>query len=139
MTRNPSCVVDTNVLISAALSPEGKPNRALRYVISEGTLLASNATFDEFSTRIRRPKFFRYLREEDREDYIALIRSVSRLVEPAERIRECRDPQDDKFLELAVAGHADAIVTGDEDLLVMHPFRGIAIVAPAAFLALVSA
>lgn len=139
MTRNPSCVVDTNVLISAALSPEGKPNRALRYVISEGTLLASNATFDEFSTRIRRPKFFRYLREEDREDYIALIRSVSRLVEPAERIRECRDPQDNKFLELAVAGHADAIVTGDEDLLVMHPFRGIAIVAPAAFLALVSA
>lgn len=139
MTRNPSCVVDTNVLISAALSPEGKPNRALRYVISEGTLLASNATFDEFSTRIRRPKFFRYLREEDREDYIALIRSVSRLVEPAERIRECRDPQDDKFLELAVAGHADAIVTGDEDLLVMHPFRGISIVAPAAFLALVSA
>src|SRR5690606_20551945 len=98
-----------------------------------------NATFDEFSTRIRRPKFFRYLREEDREDYIALIRSVSRLVEPAERIRECRDPQDNKFLELAVAGHADAIVTGDEDLLVMHPFRGIAIVAPAAFLALVSA
>lgn len=139
MTRNPSCVVDTNVLISAALSPEGKPNRALRYVISEGTLLASNATFDEFSTRIRRPKFFRYLREEDREDYIALIRSVSRLVEPAERIRECRDPQDNKFLELAVAGHADAIVTGDEDLLVMHPFRGISIVAPAAFLALVSA
>jgi uncharacterized protein len=46
-------------------------------------------------------------------------------------IRACRDPRDDKFLEVAVYGHADLILTGDADLLALHPFRGIAIVAPA--------
>jgi len=51
----------------------------------------------------------------------------------AERIRACRDPTDDMFLELAVNGTADAIVSGDPDLLTLHPFRGIPILAPAAF------
>lgn len=49
------------------------------------------------------------------------------------RIRACRDPKDDKFLELAVSGNADVIVTGDKDLLALHPFRGIAILTPLDF------
>ncbi len=49
-------------------------------------------------------------------------------------ITACRDPKDDKFLEVAVAGHADIIVTGDKDLLALHPFEGIPIVTPATFL-----
>ncbi len=49
------------------------------------------------------------------------------------RIAACRDPTDDKFLELAVDGQADMIVTGDLDLLVLNPFRGIPIIDPAAF------
>lgn len=49
-------------------------------------------------------------------------------------IRACRDPKDDKFLELAIDGRADAIVTGDQDLLVLHPFRGIAVLTPAEYL-----
>ncbi len=49
------------------------------------------------------------------------------------RIKECRDPTDDKFLELAINGAADVIVSGDEDLLVLDIFRGIPIVTPAAF------
>ncbi|WP_459868116.1 putative toxin-antitoxin system toxin component, PIN family [Endothiovibrio diazotrophicus] len=48
---------------------------------------------------------------------------------------ECRDPKDNKFLELAVAGGASALITGDQDLLALHPFRGIPILAPADFLA----
>ena len=51
-------------------------------------------------------------------------------------ITACRDPKDDKFLTLAVAANADYIVTGDDDLLVLHPFRGIQIIKPAEFLAL---
>ena len=53
-------------------------------------------------------------------------------------MRACRDPDDDKLLELAVNGAADFIVTGDDDLLVMNPFRGIAIVTPAEFLTVVT-
>ena len=49
-------------------------------------------------------------------------------------IRACRDPKDDKFLEVAVHGSADVIVTGDSDLLDLHPFRGIAILTPADYL-----
>ncbi len=51
----------------------------------------------------------------------------------AERVTACRDPTDDKFLELAVNGRADLIISGDADLLVLNPFRGIAIMTPAAF------
>jgi predicted nucleic acid-binding protein len=49
-------------------------------------------------------------------------------------VRACRDPRDDKFLEVAVHGRADAIVTGDRDLLDLNPFRGIAILTPAEYL-----
>jgi predicted nucleic acid-binding protein len=55
-------------------------------------------------------------------------------VEPSRRITVCRDSNDDRFLDLAVAGRADALVTGDEDLLVLHPFEGIPIVRPVEFL-----
>jgi predicted nucleic acid-binding protein len=50
-----------------------------------------------------------------------------------ERVTECRDPKDDKFLELAVNGRADLIVSGDTDLLVLGAFRGIPVITPAAF------
>jgi predicted nucleic acid-binding protein len=56
------------------------------------------------------------------------------LVDVTERVAACRDPKDDKFLELAVSGRASCIVSGDKDLLALHPFRGIAILNPAAFL-----
>jgi uncharacterized protein len=62
-------------------------------------------------------------------------------VDPYERIpithvvRACRDPKDDKFLELAVNGAAQLIITGDADLPALHPFGGIDILAPAHYLA----
>lgn len=59
--------------------------------------------------------------------------ALAELVHIAERIAVCRDPKDDKFLELAVNGKADVIVSGDADLLVLNPFRGITIVPPATF------
>ena len=45
----------------------------------------------------------------------------------------CRDPKDDKFLELAVSGAATHIISGDDDLLSLHPFRGVAIISPQDF------
>jgi hypothetical protein len=70
------------------------------------------------------------------EPYLKSVRSAAEPVDPPIRIRACRDSRDDKFLEVAVHGHADLIVTGDRDLLDLHPFRGIGILTPAAYLEL---
>jgi putative PIN family toxin of toxin-antitoxin system len=69
-----------------------------------------------------------------REAAIEKIRSIATWVEPSIHIRACRDARDDKFLEVAVHGKADAIVTGDADLLALDPFQGIAILTPADYL-----
>jgi len=58
----------------------------------------------------------------------------SLLIEIEETIIECRDAKDNKFLELAISGKASAIITGDKDLLVLHPFRGIPIITVSQFL-----
>ena len=134
MPNRPRCVVDTNVFISAALSGQGKPNQSVYRVLLHGELLASAATFYELETRLHRSKFEKYITPEDREAYLALIQAGSRFVETGEEIEACRDSDDDKFLELAISGAADVIVSGDGDLQVLHPFRGIPILAPAAFL-----
>jgi predicted nucleic acid-binding protein len=61
------------------------------------------------------------------------VLAAAELVAISERIAACRDPKDDKFLELAVSGKAEVIVSGDGDLLDLNPFRGIPIVTPATF------
>jgi putative PIN family toxin of toxin-antitoxin system len=66
-------------------------------------------------------------------DWLAQLMAAAELVPITERITACRDPTDDKFLELAVSGHPDFILTGDKDLLVLNPFGGVPIVAPIAF------
>lgn len=128
------CVVDTNVLISAALLPDRTPAHAVGWVLRHGVLLASEATFRELDGRLRRPKFDRYLDDEDREAYLALIREASLFVTVHEAVRASPDPTDDAFLDLAVSGGADCILTGDtRHLPPLHPFRGIPILTPAQF------
>lgn len=134
MANDSRCVVDTNVLISALLSAEGASNEVVYTILRHGVLLASSATFEELESTLHRSKFDRYLRSGDREDYLTLIQGGSRFVEVTADIEVCRDPDDDKFLALAVSGGADVIVSGDADLQVLHPFRGIPILSPNAFL-----
>jgi putative PIN family toxin of toxin-antitoxin system len=80
-----------------------------------------------------REKFRRFVRYDQSLGYIDWYAGISELVAITERITACRDPRDDKFLELPVSGQADAIVTGHPDLQVMHPFRGIPILSSAPF------
>ncbi len=134
MTTKRRVVIDTSVLISAALIEQGKPHASVFYVLEHENLLASSNTFHELETRLRRTKFLRYLRVEKREAYLTFIRERSRFIPITETITACRDPKDDIFLELAVSGQADLILSSDNDLLVLHPFRGIPILKPAAFL-----
>ena len=128
------CVFDTNTVVSALLFEEGNPGLALKAALEHGDLLLSLEVAEEMAEVLRRSKFDEYVRRETREEFLwALVRDAI-FVEVDEQIHECRDPDDDKFLELAVTGEATHIVTGDRDLLVMHPFRGISIVSPRDFL-----
>ena len=134
MTDEPRCVADTSVLISALLSAEGTSNQTVHAILRHGVLLFSEAAFEELELSLHREKFDSYLRSEDRNDYLSLIRGGACFVDVTEQIEACRDPDDDKFLKLGVSGEADVIVSGDDDLLVLHPFREIPILAPDAFL-----
>jgi putative PIN family toxin of toxin-antitoxin system len=95
----------------------------------------SDATVAELHEVLRRPRFDKYVKEENRLEFLAALVREAEWVEVTEVITACRDGKDNKFLELAVAGRATHILSGDGDLLVLHPFRGIALVTPQAFLA----
>ena len=83
---------------------------------------------------MNREKFERYVTAEEREEFLEALIGRARFVEPTEQIMACRDPKDDKFLELAVSGEAHHIISGDDDLLALSPFRGIEILSVDDFL-----
>ena len=128
-------VVDTNVLISAALMP-GRTPRAVVDAIRRmgGVLLFSNETFQELHSRLLRPKFDRYVSQRVRLTYLVQLMGVSERASITGAKLGCTDPEDDKFLETALAGEADCLITGDRHLLDMRPTQGISILTPAAFL-----
>jgi putative PIN family toxin of toxin-antitoxin system len=135
MTPRKRIVVDTNVLIGRLLLPESIPGRAIRRAVDTGQLLASAATLEELTDVVGRAKFDPYLSVADRQEFIRLLGRIVELVPIVRMVRACRDSRDDKFLEIAVNGRADLIITGDRDLLELDPFMGIAILSPAAYLA----
>lgn len=123
-------VADTNVLVSRLLLPQSVAAKAVRKAVDENQLLVSDATLEELADVLSRPKFDRYISLEDRQEFIRLLTRVTERVVVTYPVKACRDPKDDKFLEVAVNGEADLIVTGDKDLLALHPFREIDIVTP---------
>ena len=120
-------VADTNVLVSQLILPESLPARALRKTELESLLLVSDATMYELADVLSRDKFDRYVSRDDRKAFLLKLGAIAEFVPIVQLVRECRDPKDDKFLELAVNGRADVIITGDDDLLAMNPWRGIAV------------
>jgi uncharacterized protein len=126
-------VLDTNVFVSAALKQNSIPGTVVLLVEQRGALLKSLATERQLFGVIARP-YFASLIDPETEAWLRGLMAAAELVTITERIAACRDPTDDKFLELAVSGRADLIVTGDGDLLALNPFRDIPIVTPAAFL-----
>ena len=131
-------VFDNNALVSALLFANSIPGRAFYAALNDGKLLLSQATFAELSEVLGSKKFDRYATHEERQQFLVLLMREAILVEIAEDIRACRDPKDDKFLALAVGGSARCLVTGDKDLLALHPFRDIPVLTPAEFLASLS-
>ena len=120
-------VIDTNIWVSYALMPQGQLGSALNGLIGRHLYAFSEATFIELTDVIMRPKFDRFAAPEARGEVLKQIAAGGEWFNPMERVRDCRDPKDNKFLELALAASADGIVTGDQDLLVLSPYRGIPI------------
>ncbi|MEY3868133.1 MAG: putative toxin-antitoxin system toxin component, PIN family [Microcoleaceae cyanobacterium] len=127
-------VVDTNVLISALLLKTSVPFRAIELAEKQGIILYSEATLNELEQVLNRKKFNKYLSLEDRQVFLLKFISTSELVSITEKIAVCRDEKDNKFLELAVSGNANVIVTGDFDLLVLNPFQSVEIITPDMFI-----
>src|SRR5438046_327931 len=114
-------VVDTNVLVSRLLAAESAPGQAVREARRRGRLLVSDATMIELAEVLSRKKFDRYISLEQRKQFLRQLGHIAELVPIIQLVRECRDPKDDKFLEVALNGRANVIITGDVDLLAMHP------------------
>ncbi len=135
-------VVDTNVLVRALIKPQGSVGPVLlRLRRGDYVLLYSQPLLEELVDVLNRPRIRQKdrLTDQDSETVFGLVLLRGEAIVPEQRIAACRDPRDDKFLEVAVEGNADAIVSGDEDLLVLHPFAGIPVVSPGAFLNMLDA
>jgi len=126
-------VVDTNALISRLLLPDSVPAQAVHEVVTGAILLSSEATIAELAEVLAREKFDSYVSVAERQQFLRLLIRVTEVVPITHTVRACRDPRDDKFLELAVNGEATVIVTGDNDLLSLNPFRDIPIITPTSF------
>jgi len=131
--KNNRIVVDTNVFISALLIKKSIPFQVVNIAFKLGKILYSDATYAELQQVLFRRKFDKYLTIEERNIFLFKLANDSPSIEIQEEIQACRDVKDDKFLELAVNGNADVIVTGDADLLVLNPFRKIEIITPEMF------
>ena len=131
-------VIDTGVLISALIRRQGTTGDVLR-ALRDGhfTAIYSTEMIVEIIEVLGRPSFRTkyHIEPDDITGLINLIRLRGELVTPVRRVTACRDPNDDRFLEAALAGNADCVVSGDADLLELTPFENIPILRPAEFLA----
>lgn len=127
-------VFDTNAQISAYILAGSKNRKAYNKAFDKGVLVYSSTTFDEFAETFVRSKFEKYLTLERRFAAIKEFSEKAFLINVEISISVGRDPKDNKFLELAVAANASCIVTGDKDLLILHPFRNISILNAVDFL-----
>lgn len=128
-------VIDTNVLISGLFSTTSTPALAVEQAVTKAQLIATGDTLRELIEQVLLPKFDRDVTRERREALLQRIASLVEIIEVLQHVRASRDAKDDKFLEAAVNGRANVLVTGDRDLLDLNPFRGIAILTPADYVA----
>ncbi len=129
----PRLVFDTSTLVGAVLRPRSTPSRALQLALGAGELVASEQTLDELAQVLARAALDRFRDRRARAEFLALYRDAVTIVAVTVTVADCRDPKDDKFLSLALSAGAQIIVSSDDDLRVLHPYRGIAVLSPAQF------
>ena len=106
-------VFDTNVIVSALLFSQSTSGRSLKIALNQGALLLSEAVAEELGEVLRRDRFDRYVKRETREEFLQSLIQSATFIEIIAHIEICRDPKDDQYLELAVNGKADCIISGD--------------------------
>ena len=127
-------VFDASSVVGAALKTDGIPRRALLVARDQHLIALSGPVFGEIKEVIGRPKFARVLTDDRQAEILGLLTAASVWVEDLAPVQDCRDAKDNKYLELAAAAGANVIVSSDEDLLVLDPWRGIRIFRPKEFL-----
>ncbi|ANV86731.1 putative toxin-antitoxin system toxin component, PIN family [Picosynechococcus sp. PCC 7117] len=127
-------IIDTNVLVSALVFSSSNCMEVVTFAQKQGIILTSLDVLSELSEVLNRQKFDRYLTREIRDDFLTSLALASEIVPIIEKVSVCRDPKDDKFLELIVNGKADFLITGAQDLLALHPFRDASILTVQDFL-----
>jgi putative PIN family toxin of toxin-antitoxin system len=127
-------VIDTGVLISAAIRPDSVPALALEKALLQFEVCASDETLAELTLVLKRSKLDGYATMELREAFIAGFRRHVTMIDVTHTVTDCSDPKDNKFLALAEAADAELIIASDPHRTDMHPWRDIPIMPPAAFL-----
>lgn len=136
-------VLDTNVAVSATISPKGPPAEIIRSWRAQSfSWVTSDPLLEELERTLRSRRLKRYLAwsDADLSEFLAHVRQAALIVTPTERIDVIKDdPADNRVLEAALAGGAEYIVTGDRHLLDLASHRGVSIVTPARFVAVLAA
>ena len=128
-------VLDTNLIVSALISPKGAASQALVIALNYFNIACSREVLAELVDVIKRDKFDKYASKAIRAEMLATYAQAVLLFEITERVTDCQDPKDNKFLELALSSGSKLIVSGDKrDLLVMNPYRGIEIIGLRSFI-----
>jgi uncharacterized protein len=127
-------VLDNNVLISAALLKNSTPDLTFRRAKANGIILSSDEALRELFNVLMKDKFNKYVDVEARLEFLLEVKEISKIIHIDQRVSVCRDPKDNMYLELALSGKADVVITGDHDLLILHPFRNIPVITPKDFL-----
>lgn len=134
MTSKPACVViDSNVLISAALLPKSKTAQVVTLAVQHFVIAQNDATWKELETRIAKQKFDRYFGTDGRLQHLVKLAQVSQWFEQVATDNASRDANDDMFINLAIDAGAKLIISGDQDLTVLKNYQGIAILSPTEF------
>jgi uncharacterized protein len=129
----PRVILDTNTLISGVLFKGELLREAVRIAFDHYQPVFSTPTWDELAEVFQRDKFDRALPRGQRFRVIAEMARRIEIIEPSSVVHDCRDPRDNKFLALALDSQSSHIVSGDQDLLVLHPWRDIRILSPGDF------
>lgn len=116
-------ILDTNIYVSYILFRKSSLGLDVIQILQNHQYAFSDKTIHELTEVVMQSKFDRYITQQVRLNLLKGIAKDAEWFTPTETIRDCRDPKDNKFLELAVAANADFLITGDEDLLVLDPFR----------------
>lgn len=127
-------VADTNVWVSRLLLSGSAAARALDKALGSSEVMVSEILVAELANVLSRSKFDRYVSVQDREEFLRRVLQVATVAPVLSEVEVCRDPDDNHVLALALDTESDCILTGDRDLLVLNPWRGIAIASPRAFL-----